>query len=171
MSIIDFKGSVLESPNEEQSPKQEIDISVVGPINESMKECIKLCISRNITCEVVNKIENCKGIFICLANENIYYNDYFLALQFSTLFVYPKYSSYRFPLVINYSTSPTKKFYLVENFDIYFWRRTSKVDESIYYDTSGILPGCVYNSKEPRTHGTFDRTSTEKYKKFFVNKQ
>ena len=63
-----------------------IDISIIGK-NRSINECIDYCNKRGIITEFVDDPVNAKGDFICIIDPLIYYEPYFLHIQWVALHV------------------------------------------------------------------------------------
>lgn len=126
------------------------DISLIESNNKSIVKAVKYCNDRGIKVEVVKDPQSAKGVYLCQIDEDTFYEDYYLQIQYITLeHSIKKCDSFRYKSVIVYD-KPYQEFYIGENNSINFYRRKKGLykdrfqhPEGAVYDEFDYMPGCT----------------------------
>lgn len=127
-----------------------IDISLLETSNKSILKSIEYCNSRNIKVEIVKNVKDACGKYICQIDDETFYEDYYLQIQYIALEHSNKVcNSFRYRSIIVYD-KPYEEFYIAENNTINFYRRDKGPHKDKFqspsgtvYDEFDYIPGCT----------------------------
>ncbi len=95
-----------------------IDITVIGPYNRSIVECIDYCNSRGLKTEWLSENGKEKGEYTCIIEPDYYYHDYYLHIQW----VYLHHNRVSNRIIIPGIVAYTSDYFCMVSHNNYFYR-------------------------------------------------
>jgi hypothetical protein len=143
-----------------------VDISIITlKTNESLLAAVKYCENRGSPVEIIKRVKDAKGLFICdLRNfDNTYFHDYFLHVQFCCLFLH------NYDVLVYYNTVSlwNNKFYGYNSARTCFYKRGREMSKLVYHEEN-LVYYCRLKDTEPLS-SDFEPEQTTDYINFFEN--
>jgi hypothetical protein len=150
----------------------QFDISIIytdKKANESLARAIALCEERGSKCEIINNKESAKGLFITQGFQDIYYEIYYLHIQFVSLFYKDvRCNAFKFLNSIAYNKASDDFRIIKWNKKHCFYRRETGDVGSIFVEPV-IYPACILSKKdfEENTDKLPENEVLELYREYF----
>ena len=144
-----------------------MDISVITNGNKSIERLINYCKERNVTVEICEDTDTASGEFMCVLKKNIYYEDYYLHIQYVTL-KFKKDSNKCDQIMFKYIiTFDNYEFYTGINTNNYFVRRIPLHNDKVF-TIAEIIPGCCVGEIKPIEISLPDDNTLSRYHGYFL---